>query len=246
MVKRALILQHVPFEGPAAIGDACRAAGLEVEVRRLDLGEAVPEAISPEELLVVMGGPMGIGDIDSPHFPFLEREVELIRRCVTDEVPVLGVCLGAQLIAYAASARVQPMKGAKGERVFELGWAPVKVHAKGAEDPILGGVEAELAVFHWHGDHFELPRSARLLASTEVCRAQAFVLGARAVGLQFHIEVGGPEIEALLEADRAFLVRARGEGGPEAIRKETELHEGPSGRGRERLLRNIIEFLARS
>lgn len=245
MVKRGLVLQHVPFEGPAAIGEVCREVGLEVEVRRLDLGDAVPEAVSPEELLVVMGGPMGIGDIGSPEFPFLEREVELVRRCLTDEAPILGVCLGAQLIAHVASAPVQPMKAPDGARVFELGWAPVKLHKVGPGDPILGGLEGELSVFHWHGDHFALPSGARLLASTEVCPAQGFLLGARAVGLQFHIEVGLSEIETVMEADRSFLVRARGERGLEAIREETKLHEAPSLGGRQRLLRNIVEFLAR-
>ncbi len=246
MVKRALILQHVPFEGPAAIGDVCRDAGLEIEVRRLDLGDAVPVTVSAQELLVVMGGPMGVGDIGSPDFPFLEREVELVRRCVADHAPILGVCLGAQLIAHAASAPVQPMKGPDGTRVFELGWAPVKLHSSGPEDPILGGLPRELSVFHWHGDHFGLPLGARLLASTDVCPAQGFLLGTRAVGLQFHIEVGLSEIEAVVEADQHFLVRARGEGGPAAIREETKLQEGPSSRGRQRLLRNIIDFLAQS
>src|SRR5262245_7242780 len=119
-MPRAIILQHVPFEGPARIADLLTARGCSLDVRQLHRGDRVPSRLGPGELLVVMGGPMGVADVGSPEFPFLRQEIELLRHCVTEDAPVLGVCLGAQLLAAAAGAAVAPMHDASGERVYEV------------------------------------------------------------------------------------------------------------------------------
>jgi GMP synthase (glutamine-hydrolysing) len=138
-------------------------------VRPLCADADVPATIGPDEILVSMGGPMGVGDIDSSQYPFLRRAVELLKRCVVLEAPVLGVCLGAQLLAHAAGALVYPMRG---PRRYEVGLDSVVFHDVGPD--ILDGLPAEAPMLHWHRDTFSLPRGAKLLASTRAARTRRF------------------------------------------------------------------------
>ena len=174
-------LQHVPYEGPGLIAQAASRRGLELHLCRPYRGEPLP---SSEELdgLVVMGGPMGVHD--TAEHPYLARESELIAAMVHAGRPVLGVCLGAQLLAHALGARVY-----RGEQA-EIGCGAVSLTRAGREDPVLGSVgAATLPVVHWHEETFELPADASLLASSELFPHQAFRVGERAYGLQFHVEV---------------------------------------------------------
>jgi GMP synthase-like glutamine amidotransferase len=180
--KRAWVaLQHVSYEGPGLIAAAASRRGLELRLCHTYRGESLP---SPEELdgLVVMGGPMGVAD--TAEHPHLAREGKLIAAMVGAGRPVLGVCLGAQLLAHALGARVY-----RGQRA-EIGCGAVSLTGAGREDPVLGSTgAAALPVVHWHEDTFELPADASLLASSELFPNQAFRFGARAYGLQFHVEV---------------------------------------------------------
>ncbi len=174
-------IQHVPYESPGLIAQAASRRGLELRLCHPYRGEPLP---SPEELdgLVVMGGPMGVHD--TAEHPYLARESELIAAMVHAGRPVLGVCLGAQLLAHALGARVY-----RGEQV-EIGCGAVTLTGAGREDPVLGSIgAATLPVVHWHQDTFELPADASLLASSELFPHQAFRIGAHAYGLQFHVEV---------------------------------------------------------
>jgi GMP synthase (glutamine-hydrolysing) len=182
MAKHAWVaLQHVPYEGPGLIAEAASRSGLELRLCHSYRGEPLP---SWEDLdgLVVMGGPMGVHD--TAEHPQLARESELIAAMVRAGRPVLGVCLGAQLLAHALGASVY-----RGERA-EIGCGAVSLTEAGHEDPVLGSVgAATLPVVHWHEETFELPADASLLASSELFPHQAFRIGVRAYGLQFHVEV---------------------------------------------------------
>jgi GMP synthase (glutamine-hydrolysing) len=242
-VKSAIILQHAMFEGPARIASLLSGRARTIEVRRLDRGDSVPERLEPGQILVVMGGPMGVGDLERPEFPYLRKEVQLLAWCIREQAPVLGVCLGAQLLAAAAGAWVGPMTGAGGARVYEVGWTHARFHRREAGDPILRGVPPEGPILSWHGDTFALPSGARVLASTDVCPQQGFQLGARVFGLQFHCEAGADEVEAFLGADEAFVTRANGPGGVERIRRDTEALLAPAWDIGERLLGNIFDAM---
>src|SRR6478672_11362506 len=130
-MSRAVILQHVPHEGPGRIVPVLRDFGIPTEVRHLYRGDEVPTDLDELRVLIVLGGPMGVADVGSEKFPFLAKEVELLQRLVRHDRPVLGICLGAQLLAHAAGAKVYPnaKPGAKPEDpatpMPEIGWGPV-------------------------------------------------------------------------------------------------------------------------
>ena len=176
---RVLVFRHVPFEHLGRIGESLESAGVAFEY--VDLAAGPPVAIPLESAagLVFMGGPMSAND----DLPYIQRELELIRQAVAAGKPVLGICLGAQLIAKALGARVyrNPVK--------EIGWFPVDWTEAARRDPLLAGLSGPETVFHWHGETFDLPRGAEWLAQSDRCRHQAFRAGAGVYGFQFHLEV---------------------------------------------------------
>lgn len=176
---RIQCLKHVTFEGPAGIADWAESRGHPITPTPLYEGAPVPD-LDTFDWLVVMGGPMGVGD-ESVH-PWLAPEKALIGEAIAAEKTVLGVCLGAQLIAEALGARVYP------NPEKEIGWMPVELTESGRASPLTGFLPASLDVFHWHGDTFDLPPGAVRLARSGPCANQAFVYGGRVLGLQFHLE----------------------------------------------------------
>ncbi len=178
--RRWVVLQHVAWEGPGLIASAARDRGLAVEIHRVDLTPAIPGS---EDLdgLVVMGGPMGAYETEK--YPFLEQECVLISEMIRNCRPVLGVCLGAQLLAKSLGARVFPGPAS------ETGFGSVFLSPEASEDSVFAAFETEIPVFHWHGDTFDLPAGATLLASSSMYAHQAFRFGQCAYALQFHFEV---------------------------------------------------------
>jgi GMP synthase-like glutamine amidotransferase len=192
-VPRCLIVQHVEPEGPYAIGDALRAAGAEIDLRRVFTGDPLPAAADGLDGLVVMGGPMSA--TTDVGFPTRSDEIGLLADAVRRGVPTLGVCLGAQLLAHAAGGSV--FSGGAGP---EIGWGPVDLADAAGSDPLLAGLPEQLTVLHWHGDSFDLPPGAVRLASNGRYSNQAFRVGARAWGFQFHVEVDHRAVAAFLAA----------------------------------------------
>lgn len=214
-ITRLVVLQHVPLEGPVRIATVAERVGLKVEVVRLDQGQPVPKAPAGA-VLVVMGGPMGVGDLGDARWPFLAAEVELLRQCLAEDRPVLGVCLGSQLLAHAAGAAVAPLHcGEPTARLREVGWGAVHWLKDPAEEPVLSGMERAELVLHWHGDAFAIPPRAEHLAATLACPGQMFRVG-RCYGLQFHVEADEATVRAWAEADAAFIHAANG---PDGVRR---------------------------
>jgi GMP synthase-like glutamine amidotransferase len=243
-MKRALVLTHVPHEGPGRITGALERAGLVPDVRRLYAGDALPQSLAEHAALVVMGGPMGVADAGSTRYPFLAPELALLEGAVRKDLPVLGICLGAQLLAAAAGARVYPnVTGNPPKATREVGWGAVHFVRTPEEEPVLAGLDVAEVVLHWHGDTFDLPRGATLLASTLPCENQMFRLGRRQFGLQFHVELGESDVPAWIEADRDYVVGALGPGGPDRITRDTRLHLPRFVERGDRLLDNIAKAL---
>jgi GMP synthase (glutamine-hydrolysing) len=200
-----IVIQHVAPEGPALLAEVARAAGVAVEVVRVDQGAPVPRALPPEASLVVLGGPMAV--YEAARHPWMADEQALLRAAVAAGAPVLGICLGSQLLAAAHGAAVRPSGGQ------ELGFHDVTLAADG--DALFGGLPQTFAPMHWHGDVFELPRGAVALASSAKTAVQAYRVGDCAWGVLFH-----PEADAAWVAGcaRAFADELRGHGvDPDAL-----------------------------
>ncbi len=186
-----LAFRHVPFEDVGLIAPALAARGIElVYADAFRPTEAQPDWHSAAGLLL-MGGPMSAND----DLPFIRREIGIIEAALAAGRPVLGVCLGAQLLARALGARVyrNPVK--------EIGWAPVYWTEAARQDRLFGGLPSPETVFHWHGETFDLPEGAEWLAWSDACRNQAFRAGSNAYGLQFHLEVTPEMISAWCRED---------------------------------------------
>jgi GMP synthase-like glutamine amidotransferase len=179
-------LQHVPFEPPGHIAEWAHERGHEFTVTRLFDGEPLPDATA-FDALVVMGGPMSVHD-ESEH-PWIRGEKHLLIAALESDKHMLGVCLGAQMIAHVSGARVYR------NRFQEIGWFPVEATGEGVTRFAL---PRSFAAFHWHGDTFQLPAGAVQLARTDACEQQMFLLGDRVLGVQFHLEVTTEEIAGML------------------------------------------------
>jgi GMP synthase (glutamine-hydrolysing) len=219
-MKRVIFLQHMDREGPGYIADLCRARGLRVIIVRLDEGATVPSSLGPGDVLVVMGGSMGVGDSGDPRYPFLADEAELLRSALANKRPVLGICLGAQLLAHAAGSRVYPnQRPGAGESTRpqrEVGFGEVTLLHPESE-AALAGLPPKLPVLHWHGDTYDLPRGAVHLAKSDLCTNQAFRIGQHAFGLQFHVETNAELVCRWAEDDADFAASALGPDGPAQI-----------------------------
>lgn len=175
---RVIAFRHIECEGAGHIERVLAARGVTLEYVDMYLPGAVPPDSSGAAGLIWMGGPMSVND----PLPWLREEERLIAQAVAEGRPVLGVCLGAQLIARALGARVyrNPVK--------EIGWFDIGFTPAALDDPLFAGLSGPETVFHWHGETFDLPRGAVLLASSQGCRHQAYRVGAAVYGLQFHLE----------------------------------------------------------
>jgi GMP synthase-like glutamine amidotransferase len=185
---RIHVLQHVPFEGPARIAHWARERSHVLTVSHLYAGDPVPE-LDAFDRLVVMGGPMGVAD-EAEH-SWLRPEKARIADAIAAGRSVVGICLGAQLVADALGARVYR------NAHKEIGWFPVQLTDAGRAHPLCEGLPAEQTVFHWHGDTFDLPPGAVHLARSAACEHQAFVIDDRVLGLQFHLESTPESVDAI-------------------------------------------------
>lgn len=215
MSRLALAVRHVPFEDLGILAPALAERGYTVQYLEAGVDAIDAAALADADLAVILGGPVGV--YETGRYPFLKAELRAIGERLRRDRPTLGICLGAQLMAAALGAEVAPAGRA------EIGYAPLTLTADG-QASLLRAVQS-VPVLHWHGDQFGIPAGARRLAETPGFPNQAFSLGPRILGLQFHLEADASRIEQWLIGHACELSRHGID--PAAIRRDAERH-GPS------------------
>jgi GMP synthase (glutamine-hydrolysing) len=213
--KEILVLQHADNESPGMLADFFNDKGWTVRTIHMGQMKLKPFDMLNAALIIAMGGPMNVYETEK--YPFLKNEEELLHNAMTRKIPVLGICLGAQILAKACGAKVgkAPAK--------ELGWYNVALTETGLHDPLFAGIARQFTVFQWHEDTFDLPVSVQLLASGDKCVNQAFRCGPNAYGLQFHVEASLAMVKEWL---RDPIARGDKEFNYEMIVKAGEEYDG--------------------
>ncbi len=191
MGKKIVVLKHIGIEGPGTLGAFFQKSGFDIKEIELQDGAEVPNDLTGIVALVILGGPMNV--YEEEKFPFLQKENAFIQQALARNVPLLGVCLGAQLLAKACGAKVGKSPSP------EVGFFDILLTEEGNKDPFLKGIKPRFKAFQWHEDMFELPQKSRWLASSQGCPHQAFRVGEKAYCLQFHVEVDLPMIIAWMK-----------------------------------------------
>lgn len=185
--RKAVVLRHVAFEDPGLLAPLLERGGWDVTLLEAARADLTHVAIALADLLVVLGGPIGVND--SEDYPFLTQELTLLERRLADDRPTLGICLGSQLMAKALGSRVYA------GHTKEIGWGRVQLTDAGMASCLQPLADADAMVLHWHGDTFDLPAAAIRLASTTLYPNQAFAFGRNALALQFHLEADPAHLE---------------------------------------------------
>jgi GMP synthase-like glutamine amidotransferase len=225
---RAHFLQHVPFEDLGSIVGWLDRQGAATTATRFFLGEPLPD-VRQCDLVIAVGGPMSVND--EAVLPWLKAEKEFLRSVMRRGIPVLGICLGAQLIANSLGARVYP------NPQKEIGWFPIDAVAapnRSFEFP------SPCVAFHWHGETFELPDGAVRLARSAACENQAFQIGQRVIGLQFHLETTPAIAASLLESSRDEMVPGPYVQSEDDIRTAPAAHYAAANALMERVLEHVV------
>jgi GMP synthase (glutamine-hydrolysing) len=219
-MAKLLVCQHVPFEILGTLNPLFKSSGFRIRYVNFGRQPDAKPSLDGYQGLVILGGPMNANQVR--RYPHLATEVHLIEEAVERGMPVLGICLGAQLIAKALGAEV------KGNQQKEIGWYDVSPTEKGKNDPLLRHLGKVEKIFQWHGDTFGVPREAVHLASSPACSNQAFRFRDNVYGLQFHLEVDERMIERWLNVPmhKKEIESLKGKIDPQVIRHETKLYIG--------------------
>ena len=228
---KAVALKNITIEGPGLLGDLLLDSGWELEIIDLYAGEPAPKNLSGIDMLIVLGGPMNVYETEK--YPFLRNELELIEEGYRKDIPVIGFCLGSQLMAVALGAEV------KKNPAKELGWYDIALTEEGKSHPLFEDMPESFPIFQWHGDTFNIPVGAKHLATSELCRNQCFSYG-NSLAMQFHPEVKKSDIYDWVDAYSEELTAEMGPDAANRIKEETENIYTGSRMMAEKLLRKLL------
>ena len=190
---------------------------------------------------------MGVNQRNEPQMDWLQHELEWLSSWHQQKKPVLGICLGAQLLAVAAGGSVEPLSvGEPSAPLKELGIGAIHWLVNPCEEPLLDGLDPTALVLHWHGDRIRLPNDATLLGSSLHCPEQVFKIGRHAVGLQCHLEISEPNLERWIQADAAYIVSAIGKNGAHQLRRDWNRLGGLLQKNGTQLFTNVFRQLQNS
>ncbi|MGN6340400.1 MAG: type 1 glutamine amidotransferase [Ginsengibacter sp.] len=192
--------QHVPFEGPGSLQEWSIKNGHSLTSTNFYINETLPD-LNSIDWLIIMGGPMSVDD--QKEFHWLPKEKSFIKNAIEKGKTVIGICLGAQLIAQILGASVHT------NEQKEIGWFPIRLTESAKQHPLFNGLHSEITVFHWHGDTFELPENAIALAKSAACNNQGFIFNQNVLALQFHLETTTQGIQQMIENGRHELTQGQ-------------------------------------
>ncbi len=244
-MKKLLVLQNIEREGPGLFSKIAKEKGFLPEIYKLSLGHKLPEA-KKEDLILIMGGPMSVRDINNEKYFWLREETEFIKRAIENQISIIGVCLGAQLIAHISGGKIEKLKDEfNKENKPELGWSEISsIDKKSNENPSFT-LKEPLKVLHWHADRIVLPSQAELLASSARCNEQLFKIEEYVYGLQFHVETEGLMTDNWIRNDKEFIMSGLGKNGQIILRNQCKEFELSTLNARvffiKKLLNKIIE-----
>ena len=242
-MSRLLVLQHLEREGPGLFVPLVEDIGFTVCTFRLDLGNSLPE-LRDGDLLLVLGGPMGVRDIGNHSYPWLINEVDLIKEALNKKVGIIGICLGAQLLAYAAGGAVEVLQdGISQQPSPEIGWHPIFSQGFEIDNNLTTLLGESFSVLHWHGDRIILPTTATLIASSSRCQEQLFKIGSSAYGLQFHVEIDNEMVDRWIEEDKNFVLSALGRDGQSILKKQQKEYGNKTLEARLVFLNTLIDLI---
>ena len=216
-MKKLLVLKNIDREGPGLFQKVAKEKGFLPEIYNLSLGDELPEP-KKDDLILIMGGPMGVRDIKNRKYFWLREETKFIKRAIENKIYIIGVCLGAQLLAHILGGKIVPLKDELNiANKPELGWSDIFSLSEKYNDISNLSIKEPLKVLHWHGDRIILPAQADLLASSVRCKEQFFKIGENIFGLQFHIETVGLMTDEWIENDKKFIISGLGQNGQKIL-----------------------------
>ena len=219
-MKKLLVLKNIEREGPGLFLKIAKKKGFLTEIYNLSLGEKLPEA-NKEDLILIMGGPMSVRDINNEKYFWLRQENEFIKKAIKNQISIIGVCLGAQLIAHILGGKIERLKDKYNkENKPEIGWYEISSIGEKSNEEISLNLKEPLKVLHWHGDRIILPPQAELLASSNRCREQLFKVGELIYGLQFHVETEGSMTSEWIKNDKKFIISGLGKNGQKILKNQ--------------------------
>ena len=242
-MNKLIVLQHLEIEGPGLFSRISKQKGIKVEIIRVDLEEDIPSNLETGDILLILGGPMGVKDIGNDLYPWLEKEVKLIKSILYKNIGIIGVCLGAQLLAYAAGGDVEILKsGYPLKPTPEIGWSEISSTLYDSNDEISCFLKKPMKVLHWHADRIILPPNIKLLASSKQCKEQLFKLRNKAYGIQFHVESDENMIYEWIKTYEEFVVSALGVNGPEILIEQENIMGNQTLNRRISFISKLIEI----
>jgi len=239
-MKTLHVLQHLEREGPGLFKDVADKKGFITKIYRIDLGDKLP-IVKKNDLILILGGPMGLEDISSGKFPWLKDEVNLIKKSMKDNIGILGICLGSQLLAYASGGKIEKLLGGEPLKFMpEVGWSEILVNKESKYNQIF---KEPFYGLHWHSDRIILPANAELIASSKRCKEQLFKISDSCIGIQFHIEYEDKMVKKWIKEDYKFINKALGPEGQKILAEQNALYGNKTINQRILLINTLIDLI---
>tara|TARA_Y100000589_G_scaffold10252_1_gene8545 strand:- start:1106 stop:1846 length:741 start_codon:yes stop_codon:yes gene_type:complete len=239
-MKTLHILQHIEREGPGLFRKIAEEKGFSTKIYRIDLGDKLP-ILKKNDLLLILGGPMGLEDMSTGKFPWLKDEVIFIKKTIKKNIGIIGVCLGAQLLAYSYGGNTEKLLGGIPLRITpEVGWSEILVNQESIYSQI---IKEPFYGLHWHSDRIILPPHADLIASSKLCKEQLFKIADSCIGIQFHIEYEDEMIKKWIKEDYKFINNALGPNGQRILENQHDIYGKNSIKKRVLLINKLIDLI---